>query len=138
LAHNSWWQEGEIAFHFQNNTPTIGRLASYLPNALFSLLLMSPHLGMDKFIVLFQMTKDTMWPLEISLDVHVFTLSKCWQVFWVVVGCMCIVNMCIMSCRWSCFVGSRKSSFIVAHGVGMKFSICWNTLKLLNSCHSTS
>jgi hypothetical protein len=58
LAHNLWWQENEMAFHVQNNTPTIGRLASYLPNALFSPLLMSPHLGMDKFTILFQTTKD--------------------------------------------------------------------------------
>jgi hypothetical protein len=112
-------------------------MASYLPNALFSPLLTSLCLGIDKFIVLFQMTKYTMWLLEISLDVHVFTLLKCWQVLWVLMECMCIVNMCIMYCRWSCFVGSRKSSFIIAHGVGMKFNICWNISKFLNSCDST-
>jgi hypothetical protein len=30
LAHNLWWQEGEMAFCLQNNTPTIGRLTSYV------------------------------------------------------------------------------------------------------------
>jgi hypothetical protein len=35
----------------------------------------------------------------------------------VFMGCMCIVNMCIMSCRRSCFVGSQKSSFIITHYV---------------------
>jgi hypothetical protein len=39
---------------------------------------MSFHLGMDKFTVLFQMTKNMMWLLEISLDVHVFTLLEYW------------------------------------------------------------
>jgi hypothetical protein len=58
-------------------------------------------------------------------------------VLWVVVGCMCNVNMCIMSRRRSCFVGSQKNSFITAHGVGMKFNACWSILKLLNSCDST-
>jgi len=42
----------------------------------------------------------------------------------VVAGYMCIVNMCIMSCKRSCFVGSQNSSFITAHGVEMKFNIC--------------
>jgi hypothetical protein len=36
---------------------------------------MFPHLGMDEFTVFFQMTKDTMWLLEISLDVHMSALS---------------------------------------------------------------
>jgi hypothetical protein len=99
---------------------------------------MSLHLGMDKFTVLFQMTKDTMWLLEISLDVHVFILSQCWQVFWVAMGCMCNVNMCIMSYKWLCYMGSWKSSFIIVHGVGMKFNVCWSALKPLNFCDSTS
>jgi hypothetical protein len=39
------------------------------------------------------------------------------------------LNMCIMSCNQLCFVGSQKTSFITAHGVGMKFSVCYNVLK---------
>jgi hypothetical protein len=39
-------------------------------------------------------------------------------------GCICIVNMCITSCKQSCFVGSQKSSFITTHGVGMKLNVC--------------
>ncbi len=39
-----------MTFCFQNNTPTIGRLAFYLPNALFFLMLMSSHPGVDEFI----------------------------------------------------------------------------------------
>jgi len=70
------------------------------------------------------MTKDMIRLLEISLDVHVFSLSQCQKVFWVVMGCMCNVNMCITSYRQSCSVGSQKSSFIIAHGVGMKFNVC--------------
>jgi hypothetical protein len=97
-----------------------------------------PHLGMDEFTVFFHMTKDMMWLLEISLDVHVSTLSQCWQVLWVVVGCMCNVNMCITSYKWLCFMGSWKNLFITAHGVGMKFNVCRSILKPLNSCDSTS
>ncbi len=40
------------------------------------------------------------------------------------VGCMCNVNMCIMFYKQLCHVGSLKSSFINAHGVGMKFNVC--------------
>jgi hypothetical protein len=36
------------------------RLGSYLFGALFSLLLMSPHLGIYQFTIIFQMTKNTM------------------------------------------------------------------------------
>jgi hypothetical protein len=60
LAYNSWWQECETAFRIQNNTPTIGRLTFYLPNALVSPLLMSPDLGMDEFTIFLQMTNDMM------------------------------------------------------------------------------
>ncbi len=63
---------------WHSNKPTIGRLTFYLPNALFSPLLMSLQLGMEEFIVFFQMTKNMMWLLEISLDIHVFILSKYW------------------------------------------------------------
>jgi hypothetical protein len=70
--------------------------------------------------------------LEISLDVHVFTLSQCWQVFWAAMGCMCNVNMCITFYKRLCYVGSYKSSFNAAHGVRMKFNLCWNVLKPLN------
>ncbi len=79
---------------------------------------------MDEFVVFFQMTKDTMWLLEITLDVHVYILSQCWQVIWAAMGCMCNVNMCITSYKQLCFVGSQKNSFITAHGVGMKLNIC--------------
>jgi hypothetical protein len=89
------------------------------------------HLGMDKFTKLFLMANDTMSLLEISLDVHVYILLQCWQLLWAVVGHMCNVNMCIMSYKWLCSMGSRKSSFIIAHGVGMKFNICWCVLKPL-------
>ncbi len=78
LAYNSWWQKGEMTFNFQNNTLIIGRLASYFSSALFPPLLMSPYLGIDEFTILFQMTNDTMWLLEISLDVHVYALWQCW------------------------------------------------------------
>jgi hypothetical protein len=97
---------------------------------LFSPLLMSPHMGMDEFTIFFHMTKDMMWLLEISLDVHVSTLSQCWQVLWVVVGCMCNVNMCITIYKWICFMGSWKKSFLTAHGVGIyehfkAFELLW-------------
>jgi hypothetical protein len=36
---------------------------------------MSPYLGMDEFIVFFHMTSDTMWLLEISIDVHVYFVA---------------------------------------------------------------
>jgi len=36
-----------------HNTTKIGRLGSYFSSALFSLLLMSPHLGMDEFTIFF-------------------------------------------------------------------------------------
>jgi hypothetical protein len=39
---------------------------------------MPPHLGMNEFTIFFQMTKDTMWLLEIPLDVHVFNLPQSW------------------------------------------------------------
>jgi hypothetical protein len=65
---------------WHNSTPIIGRLASCFYSALFSPLLMSPHLGTDKFIIFFQMTSNIMWLLAISLDVHVSTLWQCWQV----------------------------------------------------------
>jgi hypothetical protein len=57
------------------------------------------HLGMDKFTIFFFMTNNMTSPLEISLDVHVFILSQCWQLLWVAMGHMCNVNMCIMSCK---------------------------------------
>jgi ABC-type sugar transport system permease subunit len=44
-------------------------------NALFSMLLMSCHSGMDKFTNIFLMTTDMMSLLAISLDIHVSTLS---------------------------------------------------------------
>jgi len=53
-------------------------------------------------------------------------------------GCMCNVNMCITSYKWLCFMGSWKNSFIMTHGVGMKFNICWSVFKPLNSCDNTS
>ncbi len=52
-------------------------VASYLPNALFSPLLMSFHLGMNKFTIFFQMTKYN-GTIGNFLDVHVSTLSQCW------------------------------------------------------------
>jgi hypothetical protein len=58
----------------EHNTQTIGKLVSYFSNALFSLLLMSRHLGMDEFIIFFMMTTNMTSLLAISLDVHVFTL----------------------------------------------------------------
>jgi len=121
-----------------HNTLTIGRLASYFSNALFSPLLMFHHLGMDEFIVLFMMTNEMTSQLEISLIVHAFILSQCWQFLWVAMGHMCNVNMCIMSCRWLCSMGSWKSSLIIAHGIGMKFNACWYALKRLDSSDSTS
>jgi len=45
---------------------------------------------------------------------------------------MCNVNTSITSCKRLCYVGSLKSSFIIACGVEMKFNVCWNTLKLLD------
>jgi len=57
------------------------------------------HLGMDEFTIFFLMTTNMMSLLTISVDVHVSTLSKCWQVLWVPVGCMCNVNMSITSCK---------------------------------------
>jgi len=56
----------------------------------------------------------------------------------VVLGPRCNLNMCIRSCKWLCFVGSHKSSFITSHGICMKFNICWCTLKPLGSSDSTS
>jgi len=47
----------------------------------------------------------------------------------VALGHMCNVNMCIMSCSQLCSVGSRKTSFTIACGIGMKFNICYNVLK---------
>jgi len=47
-------------------------------------------------------------------------------------------NMCITFYRWLCFVGSLKSLFIIAHGVGMKFNTSWSFLKPLNTCDSIS
>jgi hypothetical protein len=119
----TWWQEGETTFCLQINTiahwaRTNGKLASYFSNALFSLMLMSGELGRDEFIVIFLMTNDMTSLLEISLDVHIYTLSPCWQLFWVAVGHMCNVNMCIMSCKGLCYVGSRKSSFITTMELG--------------------
>jgi hypothetical protein len=52
------------------------------------------------------MTNYTMSLLEVSLDVHMYTLLPCWQLLWVVMGHMCNVNMCIMSCTRLCYVGS--------------------------------
>jgi hypothetical protein len=77
-------------------------------------------------------------------DVTIQNVLKCSCVYFVkmlvgslvLVGCMCIINMCITYCRWSCSVGSWKSSFVIAHGVGMKFNVCWSTPKFLNSCDS--
>jgi hypothetical protein len=122
-----------MTFPIQINTTTIGKLSSYLPNALFSPMLMSHHLGMDKFEVLSLMTNITMSLLEIPLVAHVYILLQCWQVLSAAMGCMCNVNMCIPYYSWLCYVGSWKSSFIIVHGVGMKFSVYWRTLKPLNS-----
>jgi len=83
-----------------------------------------PNLGMDEFIILFHMTKGMMWLLEISLNVHVSTLSQCWQVLWVAMGCMCNVNMCITFYKRLCFVDSQKNSFITTDGLGVKFNVC--------------
>jgi hypothetical protein len=89
---------------------------------------------MDEFTIFF----DTTSLLKISLDVHVYILSQCWQLLWAM-GDMCNVNMCIMSCRQLCSVGSQKSSFIIARGVGMmKFIICQCALKPLDSNDNTS
>ncbi len=76
--------------------------------------------------------------LEISLDVHVYTLLQCQQLLWATMGHMCKVNMCITSCKRLCSMGSWKSSFIIICGVGMKFNICRCALKPLNSSDSTS
>jgi len=54
------------------------------------------------------------------------------------VGHMCNVNMCIMFCKWLCYVGSRKSSFITTHWVGIEFNVCWCILKPLDSNDNTS
>jgi hypothetical protein len=48
------------------------------------------------------------------------------------------VNMCITSYNQLCSMGPQKSSFIMTHGVGMKFNICRNALKPLNSSDSES
>ncbi len=41
-------------------------------------------------------------------------------------GHMCNVNMCVTFCKKLCFVGSWKTSFIIASGVGMEFNVCYN------------
>jgi hypothetical protein len=87
--------------------------------------------------IFFLMTTDMTSLLAISLDVHVSTLLKCWHVVWVAVGHMCHVNMCITSFKQLCFVGSQKSSFITTCGVGMKFNVCKNILKPLDSRDNT-
>jgi hypothetical protein len=74
--------------------------------------------------IFFLMTTNMTSLLVISLNVHVSTLLECWQVLWVAMGHTCNVNMCITSFKRICFVGSQKSSFIIACGVGMKFSVC--------------
>jgi hypothetical protein len=56
----------------------------------------------------------------------------------VVLGHMCNVNMCIMCCNLLCSMGSQKTSFIITCGVGMKFSVCYNTLKPYDSSDNTS
>jgi len=43
-----------------------------------------------------------------------------------------------MPCNRLCFMGSRKTSFIVANGVGMKFNVCYNVLKFLDYNDNTS
>jgi len=79
---------------------------------------------MHKFTIFFLMTTNMTSLLVISMDVHVSILSKCWQVLWVPMGRMCNVNMFITSWRRLCYVGSQKSEFITACGVGMKSNVC--------------
>jgi len=45
---------------------------------IFSQLLMSSHLDMDEFTILFRLTNNTSSLLEISPNVHVYTLLQCW------------------------------------------------------------
>jgi hypothetical protein len=61
-AHNLWWQEGETTFYLQNNTTSHQQWKADIlfTQCIIFPLLMSPHLGMDKFTILFQMTKDMM------------------------------------------------------------------------------
>ncbi len=42
----------------------------------------------------------------------------------------CNVNACIISYN-TCVVANLKISFIIPHGVGMRFSDCWQVLKHL-------
>jgi hypothetical protein len=113
---------------WHNNTPTIGRLAFYFSNALFSPLWMFHHLGMDELTIFFLMTNDMTSPLEISLVVHVSILLQCWQLLWVAMGHMCNANMYITSFKWFMFCGFTED---LIHGVGMKFKTFVNELKNL-------
>jgi hypothetical protein len=56
-------------------------------------------------------------------DLHMFTLSKCWQVLWVVMGHMCNENMWITSCR-QFFWWAHKRIHLLLYRVMMKFYVC--------------
>jgi hypothetical protein len=79
------------------------------------------HLGMDKF---YNINSD-----DKRYDVTIGNFLRCSCVHFVTMlvgflgnrGRMCNVNVCIMSYIQLCSMGSWKSSFIIAHGIGMKF-----------------
>jgi hypothetical protein len=78
------------------------------PLITISPLLISLRLGMDEFTIFFLMTSNTTLLLKISLHVHVYILLQCWKILWVVMGHMCNVNTCIMSCKYLCLVAHGR------------------------------
>ncbi len=101
-------------------------------------LLISPHLGINKFQYSFkwQMIWCDYWKFPWMFMCLLY--HNLGNFFGWAMGHMCNVNMCIMFCKWLCSLGSWNSSFITTHWVGMEFNICWCTLKPLNFKDSTS
>jgi len=81
-------------FHFQNNTTSHQQLkvGNLLTQCTISppVDVPSPRYGRIYNIFLDDQKYDV--TIGISLNVHVFTLSKCWHILWVLTGCMCIVT----------------------------------------------
>jgi hypothetical protein len=82
LAYNSWWQKGETTFRLQINTAHqqlggwhVTFPMHYFPHYWCHVAWVWMNLQKKKL-----MTNDMTPLLEISLDVHAFTLAQCWQV----------------------------------------------------------
>jgi hypothetical protein len=99
-------------------------LESYFSNALFSLMLMSGHLGMDEFIVFFWW--QMIW-------------NHYWKFSWMFIYILCPMLATFLGSRGAyvqckhvhhvlqriMLCGFTKEFIHHYHGVGMKFNICW-------------